>query len=131
MPTPSKPESSSQLAVESPNAGDLRQSLFREVNDQIERLNAGWATDAEDVVLCECSNVDCHEPIEVTAAEYETVRRFPTRFLVRPGHAARERDRVVYETSEYVVVEKVGASAETAIRLDSRRAATRDRTLAR
>ena len=30
-----------------------------------------------------------------------------------------------------VVVEKVGPSAETAIRLDSRRAATRDRTAAR
>ena len=117
--------------MESPSAGDLRQSLFREVNDQIERLNAEWTNEDQDVVLCECSNADCHEPIEVTAAEYETVRRFPTRFLVKPGHAARESDRVVYETVDYVVVEKIGRSAETAIRLDPRRAATRDRTVAR
>ena len=71
-----------EAAAGQADEGDLRQSLFREVNEQIQNLNADWAVDAQDVVLCECRNRDCQEPIEITAAEYEAVRLFATRFLV-------------------------------------------------
>ena len=101
--------------------------MFREVNEQIQNLNADWAVDAQDVVLCECRNRDCQEPIEITAAEYEAVRRFATRFLVKPGHADPECDRVVRNSRTYLIVEKVGPGAETAILLDRRRTKPRTR----
>ena len=135
MSAPNKQERSDRSveasAVEQASAGDLRQALFREVNDQIQSLNAEWTADAEEVVLCECTNPDCQEPIEITAPEYETVRRFPTRFLVRPGHASPVGDRVIIDTGSYLVVEKVGPGAETAIRLDPRRAKARDEAATR
>jgi hypothetical protein len=115
-------------AAEQASPADLHQSLLREVNDQIQRLNSEWATDQE-VVLCECGNPDCQEPIEIRAAEYETVRRFPTRFLLKHGHAARDSDRVIHESADYLIVEKVGPGAETAIRLDPRRARAADQAM--
>jgi len=107
--------------------GELRQTLFREVNEQIERLSGEWLMVDRDTVLCECGHPDCLEQIEVSAEEYEAVRLFPTRFLVKPKHVAPEGERVVHETVGYVVVEKLGPGAETAIRSDPRRAPHRDR----
>jgi hypothetical protein len=55
--------------------------------------------------------VDCLEPIEISAAEYLTVRRFPTSFLVKHGHLA-DHDRVVHESAQYLVVEKIGTAED-------------------
>jgi hypothetical protein len=52
---------------------------------------------------------------------YEAVRAYATRFLVLPGHEAAAVERVVAAQPGYSVVEKHGASAETAKRLDPRR----------
>ena len=92
-------------------ADALRQPLFREINNQIEGLSSDWAPELRDVALCECSNLDCLEPIEIDAAEYRAVRRFPTRFLIKHGHLA-ENDRVVHESAQYLVVETIGRAAE-------------------
>jgi hypothetical protein len=100
-------------------SGDLHQSLLREVNEQIEQLNGKWESDGEDGILCECGDPGCLEKIEIAAAAYEAVRGHSTRFLVRPGHAAGS-ERVVEQTDGYLVVEKLGAAAETAIELDPR-----------
>jgi hypothetical protein len=54
------------------------------------------------------------------------VRRFPTRFLVKPGHVTAGSERIVELADGYVVVEKLGASAATAIRLDPRRTPDRE-----
>jgi hypothetical protein len=71
--------------------------------------------------LCECGNPDCSERIEITEEEYEAVRRFPTRFLVRPGHHHPQDERVVETHPGYAVTEKFGESARTAIQLDPRK----------
>jgi hypothetical protein len=55
------------------------------------------------------------------------VRRFPTRFLVRANHLGLD-ERIVQETPEYVVVEKVGPGATAAISHDPRKPATRKQT---
>jgi hypothetical protein len=101
--------------------GDLHQTLLREVNERIEQLNGGWASDGADGILCECGHPGCMEKIEIAPAAYERVRRFPTRFLVKPGHATVGSERIVEQRDGYLVVEKVGHAAETAIRLDPRR----------
>jgi hypothetical protein len=112
-------------AHERERAEGLHQTLVRDVNERIERLNEEWELNGHDVVLCECAHPNCLERIEIDAAAYERVRRFPTRFLVKPDHVAREGERVVERTRGYVVVEKLGPGATTAVRLDPRRASRR------
>ena len=97
----------------------LNQVLFREVNEQIRSLTPS-ADESGLELVCECSHDACKKrlPIEVTA--YEAVRRFPTRFVVAPGHEIYGVERVVESNRDYNVVEKIEAAAPVAIRLDPR-----------
>jgi hypothetical protein len=97
----------------------LHEALFREVNERTVSLQAS-ALDDTLVVVCECRSVECNAEIPVTAVEYEAVRRFPTRFLVKRGHE-RDEDRVVSEGNDSVVVEKSGTAGMIAVRTDPRR----------
>jgi len=97
------------------------QLLFRELNEQLFKI-AG----AGDVAaVCECVNGACFDRMVVSRDEYEAVRRFPTRFVVKEGHMAHDVERAVESHDGYVVVEKSGADAEHAIMLDPRRKASR------
>ncbi len=77
-----------QSKTERASVGSIpRQALFREVNERIEALAEEFAVGTGTVsLLCECANSGCLERIEISATEYKQVRRFPTRFLVKPGH---------------------------------------------
>jgi hypothetical protein len=97
------------------------QLLFRELNEQIRKIAGGGEVD----VVCECVNDACFDRLAVPLDEYEAVRRFPTRFLVKEGHVADDVERAVESRGGYVVVEKSGADAEHAIMLDPRRHALR------
>jgi len=97
------------------------QLLFRELNEQIRKIAAGGDVDA----VCECVNDACFDRLVVPLDEYEAVRRFPTRFVVKEGHVTHDVERAVESCAGYVVVEKSGADAEHAIMLDPRRNASR------
>jgi hypothetical protein len=97
-----------------------RQAMFREVNERIEELCAHW-DDRAISILCECGSSGCGEHIELTQAEYERLRLYPTHFAVVPGHEIVAFERVVQENWRYVTVEKFGESAAAAIKLDPRR----------
>jgi hypothetical protein len=103
------------------------QSLMREVNEQIHQLRSRFTylDDVDEVnvrtIFCECCSDDCMEPIEITLNQYQVARRFPTRFLLVPGHEELVTERVVEQQSNYVIVEKTGVGGEVAIRLDPRR----------
>ncbi|HXV04014.1 MAG TPA: hypothetical protein VFP24_10620, partial [Gaiellaceae bacterium] len=59
--------------------------LFREVNERLRELGEGFSLVAEQAdFVCECGSSSCTEQIRMTLAEYETVRRDPKRFFVRP-----------------------------------------------
>ena len=92
------------------------ESLFREVNERLEELRSPTASFID--FVCECSRDDCAEQILLTTSEYEKLRREPDRFAISPGHNNPELDRVVVENDRYLVVEKIGAGADTARRLD-------------
>ena len=98
-----------------------RQSLFREVNERIEELAEGFDLQDRLPILCECGSDDCHARIELSEAEYETVRAVATHFAVLPGHEIPAVERIVARAERYVVVEKFGPSARVAITLDPRR----------
>ena len=98
-----------------------RQSLFREVNERIEELTDSFDMQDGLSILCECGNDRCSEQIALTPAAYEEVRRIPTRFAILPGHELPDVERIVERFDGFLVVEKVGDSAVTAINLDPRR----------
>ena len=93
------------------------QSLFREVNERIEELRP------HDMLIefaCECIETDCAASLSLSDDEYEDVRRFPTHFIVFPGHERDEVERVVVQNDRYAIVEKFGAAGPAAVRLDPR-----------
>jgi hypothetical protein len=71
---------------------------------------------------CECAGLDCLERIELTAAEYERIRRHPARFAVAPAdhHVFHDVERVVETHERYWVVEKVRVGADVATELAPR-----------
>jgi len=93
------------------------QSLFREVNERIEELRPG---DLLIEFACECSNTDCEASLPLSNDEYESVRLFPTHFIVVPGHELDEIERVIEQNERYAVVEKFGAGGPAAVKLDPR-----------
>jgi hypothetical protein len=98
------------------------QSLFREVNERIERL-AGTASSAE--FICECLQAECDEPVVLTRDEYEQIRSSPNRFFVLRGHEFAEIEEVVKTNGRYRVVKKLGVGADVAATLDPRTRETR------
>jgi hypothetical protein len=107
-------------AADSGLAGIRSQALFRELNEAIHRQADKFAVADDLELVCECEHGDCFARLSISADDYEAVRRFPTRFLTKPGHVS-DTDRIVEETARYEVVEKIGPSAEAAILLDPRK----------
>ena len=102
----------------SPEGAARTQSLFREVNDRVQRPNKRSNGDtplAE--YVCECASADCVERITLTFGEYQTIRRTPTYFAVVPNylHVVPEVERIVGKTDRYWIVEKTGVAAEIAV----------------
>jgi hypothetical protein len=71
--------------------------------------------------VCECSDQECAEALEITAAEYERVRADGARFVVCAGHQLPELERVVEGNDRFLVVEKVGPAGTIARASDPRR----------
>jgi hypothetical protein len=97
--------------------GAHNQALIREVNERIEKL-ADDAAHPE--FLCECADTNCVETIELSIAEYESIRSSPVRFPIKSGHDYPEFERVVEEREHYAIVEKFGEAARIVKKLDPR-----------
>jgi transcription initiation factor TFIID subunit TAF12 len=101
----------------------LNEALFRDVNERIAETAEGFDANRTDFV-CECADPNCTERMHVTLAEYESVRKQSTTFLLAPGHDEPEIERVVSNQGRFQVVEKVQAAVRRAVvRLDQRRRA--------
>ena len=101
-----------ELTAERVAKNDAR---FRESNEKLVEVSRVLEFGQDDVLpfLCECADVNCTTIIQLTAREYEAVRRNPVRFINARGHEVNEFDR-------YTIVEKVGAAGEVAAELDPR-----------
>ena len=92
------------------------QVIFREVNERLRAL-ADAVPDGKTDYLCECSDVECTDKIELRLLEYESVRARPWTFFIVPGHERLEVERIVTdELASYMVVEKIVPLDETATR---------------
>ncbi|HEU5245011.1 MAG TPA: hypothetical protein VFU33_11470 [Gaiellaceae bacterium] len=100
----------------------LNESIFRQVNEQIESLNRDFGAEDRTIsVICECANGDCTDRLEISVAEYERVRADARRYVVVPGHGLPKFESVVESRGEYDVVEKrEGPAAELAEETDPR-----------
>jgi len=99
------------------------QSFFREINERVKDLNEGFS-----LVLplgdwvCECAEEMCVARIELSADEYEGIRRNGTRFLVAPSdkHVWSDVEDVTERHDRYWVVEKLGEAARVSEQFDPR-----------
>lgn len=98
----------------------MNEALFRDVNERIREISDNFEQrGATYDFLCECSDPACSERVVLTRAEYEDVRSEPTRFVVAKGHAIPEIESIVRHAKDHVIVEKEGAAADVAVRLDT------------
>ena len=91
------------------------EAFFRAVNEGIAEASERFESD-EAEFLCECGDPNCTHRIEVPLDEYESVRRHPTRFLVRGGHQEPAVEQVVERKRHYAIVEKVDRVAAAVVR---------------
>ena len=91
------------------------EALFREVNENIARLEERYGTtETAAVYICECANAGCADQIAVDPETYGRVREQGRLFFVRPGHEDPQLERVVERYAEYFVVEKTGEAGRVA-----------------
>ncbi|HLY48046.1 MAG TPA: hypothetical protein VKR21_02520 [Solirubrobacteraceae bacterium] len=103
------------------------ESVFREINEGIERGQWPGEEDALVSFRCECARLGCNELIELSVRTYEAVRSNPRRFILRPGHERLDVEAVIDRGPNYLVVEKVDQAGERAEETDPRsRADPRD-----
>jgi hypothetical protein len=88
------------------------EELFLVVNREIEKLEEKLGHSESLSLLCECSKKHCLDTLEVELAVYQRVRANPVLFFLEPGHEDLEVERVVEQTRDYLVVEKLGRTAE-------------------
>ena len=98
------------------------ESVFREINEGIERGQWPGEESAQVRFRCECAQLGCNELLEASVNEYETVRAHGRRFLVVPGHERLGVEVVVETRPGHLVVEKLGQAGETAAETDPRQA---------
>jgi hypothetical protein len=109
-------------SVEPVGEGERRkarnETIFRQVNEQIERLQKPFAlTDTEPLhIVCECDDLACAERIVVPVDVYDETRADAAQFFVRPGHEDEEVEVVVDTGGDYLIVRKRPGAPESIAR---------------
>lgn len=95
--------------------------VLRDLNERLKAYPAAGKERFSEWV-CECADMTCMKPVELTIEEYERVRAEPTRFVVAPGaeHVDTEIERVVQREQRYWVVEKIGVGRQISEKFDPR-----------
>jgi hypothetical protein len=96
------------------------ESVFREINEGIERGQWPGEENSPISFRCECARLGCNDLVELSVRAYESVRSNPRRFIVMPGHERLEVETVVERHPGYFVVEKLDQAAEQAEEADPR-----------
>ncbi|HUE25566.1 MAG TPA: hypothetical protein VMP89_02245 [Solirubrobacteraceae bacterium] len=97
------------------------ESVFRQINEGIERGQWPGEEDSPVGFRCECARLGCNELLELSVHEYEDIRAHSRRFIVVPGHERPDFEVVVDRQPGYLVVQKLDQAGETAVEKDPRR----------
>jgi hypothetical protein len=84
------------------------QSVFRAANERLRTRMEGLLYRGRRPVICECSNPDCLEVLELTPEEYGEVRGAGN-FVVASGHGIPAIERLVERRERFDVVHKYDA----------------------
>jgi hypothetical protein len=97
------------------------ETVFRQVNEGIER--GRWPGDDEQLIgfRCECARLGCNALVNLTKGDYEQVRSGSRRFVMIAGHEIPEVETVVNRRNGYAVVEKRNEAGDHAAKADPRR----------
>lgn len=95
------------------------EALFREVNERIVELTDTFEAEGLEVI-CECSNAECGETLQISITEYPLIRARGNRFAILAGHEDSTVETVVARNERFIVVEKTGESGDVARDLDPR-----------
>jgi hypothetical protein len=101
------------------------EARFRDANERIEEAVLRLEPNATTIpFVCECGRPECLTTLRLTLGDYEAAREDPRFFLCEPGHEilGPGLGRVVRETSEVVIVEKLGEAGRVAAQRDPRSA---------
>jgi predicted ThiF/HesA family dinucleotide-utilizing enzyme len=97
----------------------MNEATFRKVNEGME---VGQDPSGLLSFVCECGRLGCNQLIQLTRAEYESIRRSARRFAIVDGHEILEAEEIVERHDRYLVVEKSGdPEAEIVEHTDPRR----------
>jgi hypothetical protein len=107
------------------------EARFRDQNEWIEAASESFgaaplASESSGAVplmtfVCECGDGNCTQTIELTKAEYESVRSIANRFAIAPNHENPEAEVVVSECSRFAEVDKIeGCALSVALETDPR-----------
>ena len=77
---------------------------------------AEWVRGREELTefRCECFDGDCPERVRLSAEEWRMARAEPNRFVVAPGHVAKDFEAVVTSRRRFWLVEKFGEAGKVA-----------------
>jgi hypothetical protein len=99
----------------------MEQARRREANESIEDSMQRTGRHAANSFFCECCDPRCDRTVNATIQEYESVREWPTHFLVAANHENPEVECVISETERYAIVETLtGEASKVALRTDPR-----------
>jgi hypothetical protein len=93
------------------------EDLFRQINERLHTLaDIHGSTEPRQQFICECEQTGCSLLVELTPAEYRSVRADTRHFLVfpEPAHTSPELEAVVERHDGYWVVEKRGEAGDEA-----------------
>jgi hypothetical protein len=91
------------------------EALFRDVNERIAESAQRFEADSTQFV-CECADPNCTHRLEASLAEYEDVRADGATFMLAPGHAQTDIERVLADRGRFHVVEKVQKTVRAIVR---------------
>jgi len=92
----------------------MNEALFREVNEQIEKLQDDLGAPGTFAIVCECGRTDCMERFPITNEGYRELRSDGLQFAVIPGHELLEVEKVIATRDAYIIVVKTDPDAAAA-----------------
>jgi hypothetical protein len=96
------------------------EARFRDQNEWIEAAHERFGSPALMAFVCECGDAECTLTIELTKAEYESVRSNANRFVLYPNHEGPD-EVVVREAQRFTIADKVeGCALSVALETDPR-----------
>jgi hypothetical protein len=99
---------------------------FRDQNEWIEAAHDRFGSPPLMAFVCECGDAECTLTIEMTRAEYESVRSAANRFVLYPNHEGPD-EVVIHEARRFTVADKIEACALDVARETDPRSESRSR----